>query len=199
MNPIQDLIQALQVLPGVGGKGAQRMALQLLQRNRDGAKTLARALDVAVQSIRQCDACRTLTDSTTCELCTDSQRDTDLLCIVESPADIWAIETAGGFRGHYFVLHGRLSPIDGVGPEELQLDLLSQRIDALAPKEVILATNATVEGETTAHYIAQLIEPRVESVSRIAHGVPLGGELEFIDGGTIVHALQGRRNLNSLD
>jgi len=196
LNPIQELIQALQVLPGVGGKGAQRMTLQLLQRNRDGATRLSEALADAVTSIRECAACRTLTDQPVCDLCQDDQRERALLCVVESPADIWAIEQAGGFRGYYFVLHGRLSPIDGVGPEELKLDLLLQRIQQLQPHELILATNATVEGETTAHYIGSLASEWVPNITRIAHGVPLGGELEFIDGGTIVHALQGRRNLN---
>lgn len=196
MNPIAQLIAALQILPGVGAKGAQRMTLQLLQRNRDGARRLALALSEAVDNIGECACCRTLTDQPECELCLDDRRDPNLLCIVESPADIWAIEQAGGYRGHYFVLHGHLSPIDGVGPEQLKLDLLQQRVAVLQPQEVILATNATVEGETTAHYIGNLVGDRVASVTRIAHGVPLGGELEFIDGGTIVHALQGRRNLN---
>ena len=196
MNPIAQLISALQILPGVGAKGAQRMTLQLLQRNRDGAQRLAVALSEAVDNIGECAYCRTLTDQPECELCLDDRRDANMLCIVESPADIWAIEQAGGYRGHYFVLHGHLSPIDGVGPEQLKLDLLQQRVALLQPTEVILATNATVEGETTAHYIGNLISDRVAKVTRIAHGVPLGGELEFIDGGTIVHALQGRRNLN---
>ena len=172
------------------------MALQLLQRDVDGARTLATALQDAVTSIRECRLCRTLTDRDVCELCADDQRDRSVMCVVESPADIWAIEQAGGFNGTYFVLHGRLSPIDGIGPQELRLDLLQQRVAAIEPKELILATNATVEGETTAHYIAELVATTVPNVSRIAHGVPLGGELEFIDGGTIVHALQGRRNLN---
>lgn len=196
MNPIAQLISALQILPGVGTKGAQRMTLQLLQRNQDGARRLADALSHAVDSIGECTRCRTLTDQAECELCLDEERDKDLLCVVESPADIWAIEQAGGYRGHYFVLHGHLSPIDGVGPEQLKLEMLQQRVSFLRPQEVILATNATVEGETTAHYIANLVGDQVDKISRIAHGVPLGGELEFIDGGTIVHALQGRRNLN---
>jgi recombination protein RecR len=172
------------------------MTLQLLQRNRDGARRLALALSDAVDNIGECACCRTLTDQPECELCLDDRRDDNLLCIVESPADIWAIEQAGGFHGYYFVLHGHLSPIDGVGPEQLKLDLLEQRVALLEPEEIILATNATVEGETTAHYIGNLIGDRVANITRIAHGVPLGGELEFIDGGTIVHALQGRRNLN---
>lgn len=196
MNPIAQLISALQILPGVGTKGAQRMTLQLLQRNRDGARRLALALSEAVDNIGECECCRTLTDQPECELCLDDRRDEKLLCIVESPADIWAIEQAGGYRGHYFVLHGHLSPIDGIGPEQLKLDLLQQRVSVLRPEEMILATNATVEGETTAHYISNLLGDQVAKITRIAHGVPLGGELEFIDGGTIVHALQGRRNLN---
>lgn len=198
MSVIDRLIDALQVLPGVGPKGAQRMALHLLQRDRDGASNLALVLQKAAAEVTQCDRCRTLTDRTTCVLCLSTERDDRLLCVVESPADIWAIEQAGGFHGRYFVLHGRLSPLDGIGPAELGLQLLEARISALSPTEVILATNPTVEGEATAHYINELIGSRVPTITRIAHGVPLGGELEYIDGGTIVHALQGRRSIDHL-
>ncbi len=197
ISPLIDrLIEALQVLPGVGPKSAQRMALHVLQRNRDGGAQLAQLLDSAVQQVVHCEACRTLTEALRCRLCDDDQRDDLTLCVVESPADILAIEQAGGFQGRYFVLHGRLSPIDGVGPEDLALDHLQSRVQALRPQEVILATNPTVEGEATAHYIADLLKADVPSITRIAHGVPIGGELEYVDGGTIVHALQGRRSLN---
>ena len=197
ISPLIDrLIEALQVLPGVGPKSAQRMALHVLQRNRDGGAQLAQLLDSAVQQVVHCEACRTLTEALRCRLCDDDQRDDLTLCVVESPADILAIEQAGGFQGRYFVLHGRLSPIDGVGPEDLALDHLQSRVQALRPQEVILATNPTVEGEATAHYIADLLKADVPTITRIAHGVPIGGELEYVDGGTIVHALQGRRSLN---
>lgn len=197
ISPLIDrLIEALQVLPGVGPKSAQRMALHVLQRNRDGGAQLAQLLDSAVQQVVHCEACRTLTEALRCRLCDDDQRDDLTLCVVESPADVLAIEQAGGFQGRYFVLHGRLSPIDGVGPEDLALDHLQSRVQALRPQEVILATNPTVEGEATAHYIADLLKADVPTITRIAHGVPIGGELEYVDGGTIVHALQGRRSLN---
>jgi recombination protein RecR len=172
------------------------MVLQLLQRDRDGATRLAQALQEAVVGIGHCTACRNLSEEELCAICADSRRDDRLLCIVESPADTLAIEQAGGFRGRYFVLHGRLSPIDGVGPEDLGMDLLLRRVRELRPTEVIVATNPTVEGEATAHYIGQLLEAEVAVISRIAHGVPIGGELEYSDGGTIVHALQGRRSIN---
>jgi recombination protein RecR len=199
MNAVDRLIEALKVLPGVGPKSAQRMALFLLQRARGGAGELAAALEHAVASVGECERCRNLTDAPVCAICQDPRRDVRLLCVVESPADIWAIEQTGGYRGRYFVLHGHLSPLDGIGPEELGLERLRQRVRAEAPEEVILATNPTVEGETTAHYISGLLVPLVGNVSRIAHGVPLGGELEYVDGGTLVHAFQGRRSVNTLD
>jgi recombination protein RecR len=196
MSPLIDrLIEAFQVLPGVGPKGAQRMVLYLLQRNRGGGRHLAEVLAEAVVAVGECADCRNLTESERCRFCEDTRRDDRLLCVVESPADILAIEQAGGFRGRYFVLHGHLSPLDGVGPEELGLDRLQNRVRALGPSEVILATNPTVEGEATAHYISDMLGDQVPTVTRIAHGVPLGGELEFIDGGTLVHALQGRRSI----
>ncbi len=194
ISPLIDrLISAFQVLPGVGPKGAQRMALYLLERNREGAVGLADALTQAVAEVGHCHLCRNLSEADCCRLCSDERREDGIVCVVESPADIIAIEQAGGFKGRYYVLHGHLSPIDGIGPEELGLDQLEARVIQLRPKEVILATNPTVEGEATAHYVTQLLKPHVELVTRIAHGVPLGGELEYIDGGTIVHALQGRR------
>jgi recombination protein RecR len=189
ISPLIDrLIDAFQVLPGVGPKGAQRMVLHLLQRDRDGGRHLVEALCEALDRVSRCSCCRNLSEA-------DPRRDDDVLCVVESPADILAIEAAGGFRGRYFVLHGRLSPIDGVGPEELGVDRLQARVGELKPQEVILATNPTVEGEATAHYISKLLKAAVPNISRIAHGVPIGGELEYIDGGTIVHALQGRRSI----
>ncbi len=196
LSPLIDgLIAAFQVLPGVGPKSAQRMALDILQRNREGGLALAEALSAAVEQVAHCEGCRTLSEAGQCRLCADENRDDAVLCVVESPADILAIEQAGGFRGRYFVLNGRLSPIDGVGPEDLALDKLAARVKALDVREVILATNPTVEGEATAHYIAGLLGNEVADISRIAHGVPIGGELEYADGGTIVHALQGRRRL----
>jgi len=196
LSPLIDgLIAAFQVLPGVGPKSAQRMTLDILQRNREGGLKLAEALAASVEQVSWCRDCRTLTETGQCRLCADPERDDAVLCVVESPADILAIEQAGGFRGRYFVLNGRLSPIDGVGPEDLALDKLAARVSALKVREVILATNPTVEGEATAHYIAGLLENEVAAISRIAHGVPIGGELEYVDGGTIMHALQGRRRL----
>lgn len=192
---IDRLIEAFQVLPGVGPKGAQRMVLYLLQRNRAGGRHLAEVLLDAVERVGQCRSCRNLSEQPQCPLCSDPRRDDRLLCVVESPADVLAIEQAGGYRGRYFVLHGHLSPIDGIGPEALGLDELARRTRELAPEEVILATNPTVEGEATAHYISELLRDVVGNVTRIAHGVPLGGELEYIDGGTLVHALQGRRSI----
>ena len=199
MSLIDDLVSALQVLPGVGPKSAQRMALHLLQRNRQGGTHLGQILEAAMEAVRQCTLCRNLTEGEICRLCSDERRDNGLLCVVESPADVLAIEQAGGFRGYYFVLHGRLSPIDGMGPEQLGLQALQSRIAAIQPSEMILATNPTVEGEATAHYISRLVADQVPNISRIAHGVPLGGEIEYTDGGTLTHALQGRRNISLLD
>jgi recombination protein RecR len=195
MSAIDALINAFQVLPGVGPKSAQRMALHLLLREREAGTQLAIAMQNAIRDVGQCTLCRNLTEAEICGLCRDQRRDDDLLCVVESPADILALEQAGGYRGYYFVLNGRLSPLDGIGPEHLGMDQLVQRIEQLQPKELILATNPTVEGEATAHYIANLVNTIVSVVSRIAHGVPLGGEIEYTDGGTLTHALQGRRNI----
>ena len=152
-------------------------------------------MQIAMRDVRTCSVCRNLTEQEQCGLCRDERRDGTQLCVVESPADILAIEQAGGYRGYYFVLNGRLSPLDGIGPEQLGMDELLERIACLQPSELILATNPTVEGEATSHYIAQLARGKVDTISRIAHGVPLGGELEYTDGGTLAHALQGRRNI----
>lgn len=189
---IRQLIDALRGLPGVGPKTAQRMALNLLERDREGARYLAHALESAMDGVGYCSSCRTLSETEICEMCLDSRRDASLLCILQSPADIWAVEMAGSFRGRYFVLKGHLSPIDGLGPDEIGIPALLERVEGSEVTEVILATNPTVEGEATAHYIAGLLKPLGIQVSRIAHGVPLGGELEFIDGGTLAHALAGR-------
>ncbi|MCC7197988.1 MAG: recombination protein RecR [Gammaproteobacteria bacterium] len=189
------LIEALRVLPGVGPKSAQRMAFHLLERNREGALGLARALEQAVAEVGHCSRCRMLTDGPLCGICTAAQRDTGLLCVVESPADVAAIEQSGGYRGCYFVLMGHLSPLDGVGPEQLGLPQFERLLDEGGLREVILATNPTVEGEATAHVIGELVVRRGLRASRIAHGVPVGGELEYVDGGTLAHALAGRQTL----
>jgi recombination protein RecR len=192
---LAQLIQALRCLPGVGPKSAQRMTLQLLQHNREGARILAEALLGAVEQIGFCKVCRTLTEHETCRSCSDSSRDDSLLCIVESPSEVFALEQSTGFRGRFFVLNGRLSPLDGIGPDELRLDLLEQRLAQGVVEELILATNTTVEGEATAHFIAEMAKQHDIKTSRIAYGVPYGGELEYVDGTTLAHAFNGRRQL----
>jgi recombination protein RecR len=197
ISPLLDqLIKALQILPGVGPKSAQRMALNLLKNNRGGARALAQALVTAADRVGQCRRCRTFSENDVCGICGDVRRDSQLVCVVESPADILAIEHAGSYRGRYFVLHGRLSPIDGVGPEALGVDLLVHEVREHGITEVILATNPTVEGEATALLLTEALKRTGATLSRIAHGVPVGGELEYVDGGTIVHALQGRRSIS---
>jgi recombination protein RecR len=188
-----ELIEALRVLPGVGAKSAQRMAFHLLERDRDGARRLAARLVDAAERIGHCRRCRTFSETEACNTCAGSGRDTSLLCVVETPVDQLAIEQATGYRGLYFVLLGRLSPLDGLGPAELGLDLLGQRLHEGEVRELIIATNPTVEGEATAHYIAQLARAASVRASRIAHGVPIGGELEFVDRGTLAHAFGGRQ------
>ena len=189
---IDQLIVALRCLPGIGPKSAQRMAFHILERDRPGGLALTKALETAINQVKHCQRCRTLSETALCTLCANPNRDTSLLCVVETPADVVAIEQTGSYRGYYFVLMGRLSPLDGIGPEELGVDLLIKNLSEFLPKEVILATNPTVEGEATAHYLAELIKQRNISTSRIAHGVPLGGELEFIDGNTLARALASR-------
>jgi recombination protein RecR len=191
---VDELIEALRCLPGVGRKSAQRMAFHLLERDRNGATALARALD-AIDGVRHCRECRMFADAELCGLCASAGRDRALLCVVESPADVLAVEQATGYRGLYFVLMGHLSPLDGIGPVELGLELLERRLAAGEVREVIVATNPTVEGEATAHYLAQLARARGVRATRIAHGVPVGGELEFVDGGTLAHAFTGRQEL----
>lgn len=192
---ISQLIEALRVLPGVGPKSAQRMALQLLERNQTGALKLAESLSQAVEKVGRCKSCRTLTEEDICSLCKSTRRDASILCIVEMPADVFALEQSGTYSGKYFVLMGKLSPLDGIGPKELGLDQLTPKLAEPDLQELIIATNPTMEGEATAHYIAEMAKPYQLKVTRIAHGVPLGGELEYIDGGTLAHALASRREL----
>ncbi len=182
-------------MPGVGRKSAQRIAFHLLERNRDGASALSSALASAVADIGHCSRCRMFTEHELCSICSGKGRDEALLCVVESPADVMALEDATGFRGLYFVLMGHLSPLDGIGPEELNLGALERRLEGDTVKELIIATNATVEGDATAHYLADMASNYGVQASRIAHGVPLGGELEFVDGGTLSHAFYGRRGI----
>ena len=189
------LMTALRCLPGVGPKSAQRMALHLLERDRDGARRLVESLQAAVDGIGRCRLCRDLSETEICALCANSRRDHSLLCVIETPADVLAVEQATGFQGVYFVLMGHLSPLDGIGPAELGLEALEARLDQGEVREVILATNPTVEGEATAYYLAELARERGIRATRIAHGVPLGGELESVDGGTLAHAFAGRRDL----
>jgi recombination protein RecR len=190
------LIDSLRCLPGVGPKSAQRMAFYLLERDRDGGRTLSQSLAEALQHVGHCKRCRMLTESELCSICASTQRDMSQLCVVESPADVVAIEQSGGFRGRYFVLMGHLSPLDGVGPAELGLDEFEVLLKAGEVREVILATNPTAEGEATAHYLGELALRLGIRASRIAHGVPVGGELEYVDGGTLAHALAGRTNVS---
>ena len=192
---IDQLIDALRILPGVGVKSAQRMALQLLEKNREGAFKLAEAVTEAATKVGKCQQCRTLTEHDLCNICSDPSRSDSQLCVVESPADLFAIEQAGGYRGKYFVLLVHLSPIDGIGPEQLGIDKLIERLQSNQVNELILATNLTVEGEATAHFIADKAKSLGVEVSRIAYGVPMGGELEYVDGGTLNLALQSRKTL----
>lgn len=189
---LEQLIEALRCLPGVGPKTAQRMAFQLLERGRDNGKNLARILHDAMDKIKHCQTCRTLSETDICRLCSSPQRDPSLLCIVENPTDMVAVEQIGIYRGLYFILMGHLSPLDGIGPEDLGIKELVCLLSNGKIKEVILATNPTVEGEATAHYISELVKQHSIKVTRIAHGVPLGGELEYIDSGTLAHAFAGR-------
>lgn len=192
---INQLVSALRCLPGVGPKSAQRMAFHLLERERAAGLTLANALEQAIEHVGHCQRCRTLSEATICALCNNPSRDQSLLCIVETPVDVIAIEQTGCYRGYYFVLMGRLSPLDGIGPEEIGINQLIKHLGDFPPQEVILATNPTVEGEATAHYLAGIIKQRAINTTRIAYGVPLGGELEFVDGNTLARALTGRETV----
>ena len=187
------LIESLRCMPGVGKKSAQRIAFHLLERDRDGASNLALALGDAVAGIGHCKRCRMFSEHELCSICSASGRDESQLCVVESPADVMAVEDATGFRGMYFVLMGHLSPLDGIGPDELGISMLDERLGEGSVSEMIIATNPTVEGDATAHYLADLAQKHAVQASRIAHGVPLGGELEYVDGGTLSHAFFGRR------
>ena len=194
-NVIDQSIDALRCLPGVGAKSAQRMALQLLERDRVAASHLSESIAEAVEKVGRCAECRTLTEHQVCAICSNVRRSSGEICVVENPADLYAIEQAGSFQGRYFVLLGHLSPIDGIGPEQLGIDQLIERLQNTEVAEVILATNLTVEGEATAHFIADKAKSLGVAVSRIAYGVPMGGELEYVDGGTLNIALQSRKAL----
>lgn len=191
------LIEALRCLPGVGPKSAQRMAYHLLERDREAALHLARVLTEAAEKVGHCASCRTLSESDVCAICTSPKRDRSSLCVVESPADVQALEQSTSYQGLYFVLMGHLSPLDGIGPADIGLDQLARRLDEGEVREVILATNPTVEGEATAHYIGEMVRERGLRVTRIAHGIPLGGELEYVDGGTLSHAFASRREFDA--
>lgn len=192
---LRELVEALRCMPGVGPRSAQRIAFHLLERDREGGVHLASRLQRAMEEIGRCRECRTFTEAEVCEICASSKRDRSLLCIVETPADIAAVEQATGYRGLYFVLMGHLSPLDGIGPQELGFDRLEERLSGGEVAEVILATNPTVEGEATAQYIRDRAAAHGLRVTRIAHGVPLGGELGYVDGGTLSHAFAGRLEL----
>ncbi len=192
---IDELINALRCLPGVGQKSAQRMAMHLLERNRTGGMRLAKALEQALENVGHCSRCRTYTEAQICNVCSNIKRNNALLCIVETPADMLAIEQAGGYNGLYYVLMGHLSPIDGINPEDLGIDQLIERLHQEPITEIIIATNTTVEGEATAYYITEKARSLNIEISRIAHGVPIGGELEYVDGGTLSQALSGRRKV----
>lgn len=193
---LDQLIDALRCLPGVGPRSAQRMAFHILDRDRDGARHLATVLKKSCDEIGHCEQCRNLTEGVLCHICASPSRNDSLLCVVESPSDVIAIERATGFRGRYFVLLGKLSPIDGIGPAELGLDQLKERLAAGVVAELIIATNPTVEGEATAYYLQEMARSNSIKVSRIAHGVPLGGELEYIDQSTLAMAFSTRKSLS---
>lgn len=192
---LEQLIKALRIMPGIGQKSAQRIAFHLLQRDRDGARTLGHLLLQAMDGINNCRRCRNLTEEDICHICRSSRRDPLILCVVESPIDVMTLQQATDYNGLFFVLMGHLSPLDGIGPADVGMDLLAERLKTENIKEIILATNPTVEGEATAFYINDLAREHGIRCSRIAHGVPLGGELEYIDKGTIAHAFSGRQQM----
>jgi recombination protein RecR len=189
---IDELIKALRCLPGVGHKSAQRMVFHLLERNRDGGKNLGTVLDKAMRDIKHCNNCRTLSEIEICRICANPQRDLSKLCVVETPADVFALEQTSDYNGLYFVLMGRLSPLDRIGPEDLGLELFRTRLGSGVIKEVIMATNPTVEGEATAFYLAEITKQFKIPTTKLAHGIPMGGELEYLDAGTLTRALAGR-------
>ena len=192
---IQQLVESLCVLPGVGPKSAQRMALHLLERKPEAGMALSAAIAEAIDKVGRCSRCRTLTEASLCDICASNRRDERTLCVVESPLDIYAIEQSGEYQGYYFVLFGHLSPIDGIGPEDIGIDQLVALAGREQVEEVILATGTTAEGEATAYYIGEQLRDSKVALSRIAHGVPMGGELEYVDGGTLARALAGRSQL----
>lgn len=193
---IEELVESLRCLPGVGRKTAQRMALHLLEREREAGMRLSQTLASAMEGIGHCQQCRNFCEQELCGFCGDPRRDAGTICVVESPSDVIAVEQSGSYRGLFFVLMGHLSPIDGIGPEDIGMDVLQRRIRDGGVKEVILATNPTVEGEATAFYLSELVRGEGVKISRIAHGVPLGGELEYVDGSTLAHAFSGRKILD---
>ncbi len=192
---IDRLIDALRCFPGIGPKSAQRIVMHLLERDRDGARKVADALHHAVDKVGHCERCRNFSEEPQCRLCSSQKRDQSILCVVENPADVTAVEHTANYAGVYFVLMGHLSPLDGIGPSEIGLDLLVQRCDSGEVKEIILATGTTLEGEATAHYISEMARSKNIKATRIAYGVPLGGDLEYVDGGTLAHAISSRREL----
>ena len=200
VSPLVDgLINAFQCLPGVGPKSAQRMVLHLLERNKDAGLILAQLLEEALESVDKCNSCRIFTESDSCQICSNEKRNKNQICVVESVSDVFAIEQSNQFNGHYFVLHGYLSPIDDIGPEELALDVLFSRARQIETEELILATNSTLEGDTTSHYIYDNLKNETHlKITKLARGVPLGGELEYVDRGTIMHALSGRQRLKEV-
>jgi recombination protein RecR len=191
---LEQVIEAFRCLPGVGPKSAQRMLLHLLERDREGGRRLARILSEAIDKIGHCKSCRNLTEAELCEICSDGKRESNMICVVEAPSDVIAIEQSLSFSGQYFVLMGTLSPIDGRGPDEIGIDHLVRRCES-GIQEIILAVSSTVEGEATAHYISEALKPLNVTISRLAQGIPLGGELEFVDGGTLSHAFDGRKSI----
>ncbi|MFW2404467.1 MAG: recombination mediator RecR [Gammaproteobacteria bacterium] len=195
---LQTLLGALRCLPGVGPKSAQRIAFHLLDKDRDGAALLVEALQGALDGVGNCERCRMFAEKPLCPICADAKRDAATVCVVETPADVAAIEDSGGYRGLYFVLMGRLSPLDGIGPDQLGIDLLDARLEQEAINELILATSATVEGEATASYVASIAATRGIAATRIAHGVPMGGELEFVDSNTLSLAISARTAVTEL-
>lgn len=193
---LTNLISSLKILPGVGEKTAQRMAFHLLEKNREGAKKLSSLIDKSISEIKNCEVCRDLTEDKICRICADDRRDTGLLCVVENPSDILAIEKSGSFKGRYFVLMGRLSPIDGIGPDELGIPKLIELLETINAKELIIATSPTIEGDATSFYIKDQIQNDRVLVTRIAYGVPMGGELEYVDNTTLGRAISGRRQIS---
>ena len=193
---LAQLIESFKILPGIGEKSAQRMAFYLLEKNREGGAKLAKLITSSMEQIRNCASCRTLTEEKVCDICSSEKREKSLLCVVENPTDIIAIESSGSFKGKYFVLMGRLSPIDGITPEDLGIPMLIDRIRETEVKEIIIATSPTVEGDATSFYIRDQIKDASIIVSRIAYGVPMGGELEYVDNTTLSRAIQGRRKLD---